>query len=75
MFVTQPSTAAAAGNLVSCGLAAGGVAAMQPLIDQIGIEWFFTLLGIASGMGGLISHWVVVKKGLQWRQHRHNRVS
>lgn len=75
MFVEQPSTAAAAGNLVRCGLAAGGVAAMQPLIDRIGIGWLFTLLGIASGVGGLISHRVVVRKGLQWRQRRHNMTS
>jgi hypothetical protein len=75
MFVEQPSTAAAAGNLVRCGMAAGGVAAMQPLMDRMGIGWFFTLVGIASGVGGLISHRIVVDRGMKWRQRRYNMAS
>ena len=54
-FPDMPSTAATAGNLIRCAMSAGTIAAMQPLFNTMGRGWFFTLVGILSGAGGLIA--------------------
>lgn len=51
----NPSAAAASGNIGRCSLAAGGVAAMQPLLESIGTGWFFTLVGLVTGVGGIVA--------------------
>ena len=66
----NPSAAAASGNIGRCTLAAGSVAAMQPLLDSIGIGWFFTLVGLVSGVGGVVAIALMRWKGMAWRQQR-----
>lgn len=36
----------------------------------MGRGWFFTLLTVLSGGGGLVADWLVKNKGLKWRQER-----
>ncbi len=66
----SPSTAAASSTITRCLLSAVAVAALQPLINVIGRNWFFTMLAICSGGGGLGADWATKKYGMQWRLRR-----
>ncbi|PQE21264.1 hypothetical protein CJF32_00006396 [Rutstroemia sp. NJR-2017a WRK4] len=68
-----PSTAAAAGNIVRCGLAAGGVAVMQPLLRRLGYGFFFTVLGCVTGGAGLISVFIIRRQSMRWRIQRGDK--
>lgn len=62
-----PSTAQAACNLVRCEMAAGYLAALDPLLRAIGSGWTFSLLAaivLFSAIILLALQW----KGLHWRQ-------
>lgn len=62
-----PSTAQAACNLVRCEMAAGYLAALDPLLRAIGPGWTFSLLAaivLFSAIILLALQW----KGLHWRQ-------
>ncbi|KAI1081029.1 major facilitator superfamily transporter [Whalleya microplaca] len=65
----QSSTAAASANIVRCALAAGGLAALQPLIDAVGPGWCFTIFGLLSGLCGLLLL-LEIQLGPRWRQSR-----
>ncbi|KAE9364784.1 putative major facilitator superfamily transporter [Stipitochalara longipes BDJ] len=67
-----PSTAAGAGNIARCALAAGGVAVMQPLLDRLGDGVFFSVLGCASGVLGWLLVFAVRRYGMIWRVMREN---
>ncbi|PQE24425.1 Major facilitator superfamily domain general substrate transporter protein [Rutstroemia sp. NJR-2017a BBW] len=68
-----PSTAAAAGNIVRCGLAAGGVAIMQPLLRRLDYGFFFTVLGCVTGGAGLISVFIIRRQSMRWRIQRGDK--
>jgi hypothetical protein len=70
VFPEKPSTAAAAGNITRCGLAAAAVACVEPLISSIGFGWFFTLIGLLSGVTGIGAVVLLRKYGHEWRAHR-----
>ena len=70
IFPASPSTAAASGNITRCALSAIVVAVLQPLVNVIGRGWFFTLLTVLSGGGGLVADWLVKNKGMGWRRER-----
>ena len=70
IFPASPSTAAASGNITRCALSAIVVAVLQPLVDVMGRGWFFTLLAVMSGGGGLVADWFVKNKGMEWRTER-----
>ncbi|KAI1328236.1 chloramphenicol resistance protein [Xylariaceae sp. FL0255] len=70
IFQDMPSTAAAAGNVVRCGLAAAGIAAMKPLMLRIGNGWYFTLLSIITFVVGSIGTSLLQKFGMEWRLQR-----
>ncbi|KAL8867157.1 MAG: hypothetical protein Q9174_005839 [Haloplaca sp. 1 TL-2023] len=70
VFPSNPSTAAAAANLVKCALSAAAVAVLQPLETAVGIGWVFTILTILSAGGGFVSLWALRKYGMKWRQRR-----
>ena len=63
VFPETPSTAATAGNVMKCILAAGAVAVLQPLVDVVGKGWFFSLMGCLCGVGGLMSLMAMKKMG------------
>ncbi|KAL8736537.1 MAG: hypothetical protein Q9181_002386 [Wetmoreana brouardii] len=70
IFPSSPSAAAAAGNTVKCVLSAVAVATLQPLVEALGIGWFFTMLTVLSGAGGFVVAWAMITKGLEWRTAR-----
>ena len=62
----KPSSAQAAYNLIRCALAAGGIAALEPVINALDVGWCFTLYaGICLGTLPLvvILRWL----GNRWR--------
>jgi len=71
--VEQSSTAAAAGNITRCFLAAAAVAITQPMLDKIDKGWFFTFLGLGSAVPGFLSVWLVKRRAMRWRQARRAR--
>ena len=75
IFPASPSTAAASGNITRCALSAVLVAVLQPLVDIMGRGWFFTMLTVLSGGGGLVAGWLVKNKGMQWRRERIEKTS
>ena len=70
VFPASPSTAAASSNITRCALSAAAVAVLQPLVDVMGRGWFFTVLAILSGGGGLVTNWAINSRGMQWRKLR-----
>jgi MFS family permease len=71
-FPKQGASATAALNLVRCLLAAGGTAAVLPIVNGIGTGWTFTLLvGIMIGSLSLV--WTQMRYGSKRRQKREER--
>lgn len=71
-FPKQGASATAAVNLVRCLLAAGGTAAILPIVNAIGVGWTFTLLvGIMLASLGLV--WIQMRYGSKRRQRREER--
>ena len=70
IFPASPSTAAASSNITRCALSAVAVTVLQPLIAVMGRGWFFTILAILSGGGGLVINWAINSRGMQWRRLR-----
>ncbi|KAL8684001.1 MAG: hypothetical protein Q9186_000031 [Xanthomendoza sp. 1 TL-2023] len=65
-----PSTAAATASITRCALAALGTATVQPLIGVLGRGWYFTLLGLFTGVSSLIAIWTIRAWGRIWRNKR-----
>ncbi|KAL9581456.1 MAG: hypothetical protein Q9212_003891 [Teloschistes hypoglaucus] len=74
IFPASPSTAAASGNVTRCALSALAVATLQPMVDGIGRGWYFTLLSILSGGGGIVANCLIITRGMTWRHQRLNIV-
>jgi hypothetical protein len=70
IFPANPSTAAASGNLNRCTLSANDVAAMQPLLNQLGKGWFFTVVGLISGITSVGVTLGTRRRGIIWRNAR-----
>ena len=70
VFPESPSTAAAATSVARCAMAAAGVAILQPLLDAAGRAWYFTVLGLWSGIFGAGAVFILRRKGMIWRRIR-----
>ncbi|KAG8159469.1 hypothetical protein KVR01_011130 [Diaporthe batatas] len=66
-----PSTAQAACNLVRCEMAAGYLAALDPLLRATGPGWTLLLLA-TTVLSSVAMLCVLQRKGLQWRRERLN---
>jgi multidrug resistance protein len=68
----SPGTATAAMNLARCWMGAGGVAAVIPIIDRIGVGWASV---VVAGMWLVCSPMVLVvmKLGPRWREEKRAR--
>ncbi|KAL0256857.1 hypothetical protein SLS55_007666 [Diplodia seriata] len=73
LFPQSPSTAAATASMVRCAMAATGVAILQPLLEVAGLGWYFTCLGLWSGICGAAAVFLIRKKGMAWRMKRVSR--
>ncbi|KAH6865488.1 major facilitator superfamily domain-containing protein [Alternaria rosae] len=74
-FPQSPSTAAAATSITRCAMAATGVAVLQPLLNAAGRGWYFTALGLWSGMLSALCVALLRWKGMHWRQVRNGPLS
>lgn len=75
IFPDNPSTAYAAGNVSRCGLSAGVVAALHPLVSVLGAGWFFTGFALIVGFSGIAATTVSQWKGETWRKKRMSATS
>ncbi|KAK8244641.1 major facilitator superfamily domain-containing protein [Phyllosticta capitalensis] len=75
VFPESPSSAAAAASIVRCAMAAAAVAILQPLIDAAGGGWYFTVLGLWSGLCGILTVFLIQTRGMAWRVGRTRSVS
>ena len=62
----RSATVQASYNLVRCLMNAAGVAALQPMIDNVGVGWCFTVFA-AIGALCIPSLWLLRSRGLAWR--------
>lgn len=72
IFPRTPGAAAAANNIVRCGLSAAAVAILQPLEKSVGKGWMFTGIGLVDGLSGLLAVCLLRRRGQAWRANRHN---
>lgn len=70
IFPDNSSTSYASGQIMRCGLSAVLAAVLQPIIDDIGRGWFFTVFGVFVGTSGLVSVAISRRKGMIWRKLR-----
>ena len=72
LHASRPSTAQAALNLLRCAFAAGELAALQPLINAIGMGLCYTVIALITG--GIAAVSVVIGRvwGEKWRRQRHD---
>lgn len=69
-FPQSPSTAAATTSVTRCAMAATGVAILQPLMDAAGRGWYFTALGLWSGIFCAAAIFALRWRGMRWRKER-----
>jgi hypothetical protein len=74
IFPTNSSAAAATGNLARCSLTAIFIAVLQPAVDRMGRSWYFTLLGLLNGSGGIVVVFLLRSQGRRWRTERTKRL-
>lgn len=54
-------------NLVRCGLSAGGLAALQAMIDEVGLGWCFTIFAVIGA--GCVPFFAILRSyGWYWRR-------
>lgn len=70
-FPKSPSTAAATTSVTRCTMAATGVAILQPLLTVAGRGWYFTALGLWSGVFCTGAVYLLRWKGIEWRNERN----
>ncbi|KAG0646112.1 Itaconic acid 2-hydroxyparaconate biosynthesis cluster ITP1 [Hyphodiscus hymeniophilus] len=68
-FPHQAASATAAMNLVRCLMAAGGTAAVLPIVNGIGVGWTFTLI-VGVMLASLILLWIQMQYGSKRRLQR-----
>lgn len=66
----QSATVQAGYNLIRCALSAGGIGALQALIDAVGVGWCFTIYAIIGAL--CMPIFVLLRShGMQWRTGSH----
>ncbi|GLA60820.1 hypothetical protein AtubIFM54640_001317 [Aspergillus tubingensis] len=69
LWPSRSAAATAACNLFRCELGAAAAAAITPMSEAMGQGWAYTTLGLISVIVSP-SLWVVMQKGIKWRQRR-----
>lgn len=60
---SRPATAQASLNMIRCSMSAAGLAALQPLIDKVGVGWCYSVFALVLGMRCLPLCWVNLEVG------------
>ena len=71
IYPEHPASALAALNIVRCTFQAAGLAALQAMIDNLGVGGCFTLLVPLCGTMLLVVR-AETKGGMKWRSEREN---
>lgn len=67
LYYATPATAMAANNLVRCSLGASAAAAVDPVIQKLGVQWTYcAVAGIVVAVLPLLV--LVYLRGLEWRR-------
>lgn len=69
---SRPSTAQASLNIVRCTFAAGSLAALQPLINAVGVGWCFTIIALLTGGTATASTILGRIWGEKWSRQRQS---
>ena len=69
---SRPSTAQASMNIVRCTFAAGSVAALQQLINAVGVGWCFTIVALVTGVTAVACVITARIWGERWRKQRQS---
>lgn len=72
IFPDKSGTIAASNNIMRCGLSAGVVAALDPLVDAIGHGWSFTIVALLDGGLCMVGVALLRCYGSSWRKKRKN---
>ncbi|KAI9246065.1 major facilitator superfamily domain-containing protein [Phascolomyces articulosus] len=72
LFPSRSASVTAANNFVKCLLGAVLIAIIEPGIDQIGIGWMFTLLGLLMCINVAFIP-ILIKYGPKWRIQRSEK--
>ena len=75
VFPESPSTAAATASVMRCSFAASGIAALQPLLNVLGVGWYFTALALVSSILGSVLLLAIATHGRKWRSERRTRTT
>jgi MFS family permease len=70
IFPANASAAAATGNLARCTMTGIFIAVLEPAVKIMGRNWYFTLLGLLNGGGGMIAVLIIRSQGRKWRLQR-----
>lgn len=70
VFPASPSTAATAGTLARCGIAAAAVAVLDPFSRATNRAWFFVVMACLSGVLGVGAIVLLERRGMRWRRER-----
>ena len=73
LYPQKPATVMASLNLTRCLLGAGGIAAVQYVVDAWGLGWTFTFLGLMVALSSPLL-WVLLRFGPRWREARRVRI-
>jgi hypothetical protein len=65
----QPATAQAFLNLIRCLMAAGGLVALQQLIDAVGVVWCYTIF-VGISLAAVPQSFLEITLGMRWRLAR-----
>jgi hypothetical protein len=68
----SPSAAQAANSIVRASLAAGGLALVQVMLENLGVGWTFTIFGCVC-FTCLVIAWSEWKYGQSWRDRMRER--
>ena len=71
---TRAATVRGAANLVRCALAGACIAALQPMVDGIGLGWCFGILAILQVLA-IPMVWQLETKGVRWRQRQASQTA
>lgn len=70
IFSDKSSSAYASGQIARCRLSAISAVVLQPIVDAVGRGRYFTIFSLFIGLTRLVSMYVSLWKGMEWRQRR-----
>ena len=73
LYPGATATVTASSNLTRCLVGAGATAAINPMVEKMGLGWSYTLLGLLCFASTLLLL-IEIRKGSKWREERRIRL-